>query len=216
MERYLIIGNSGPEEGSKEKVCKSGWCKKLFFPNKLEPYFEVFVFSVYVDLRYQQTRIWREHVVSYVVLESIVERRTKFIKFVEVMANQITREELRDLVRNGNLRVVLLIVNSKNTTSDCATNGIKPRLEELGWMKVGAEGDYGGMRGCYARSIRFEGEYQTYIGTVRGFLDQARTSLTERVQEFAKDDDVAEVHCAVVECLLYDEAVVELLELPRN
>ena len=80
---------------------------------------------------------------------------------------ELTREQLRDLIRDGTRRVVLLIVNTINTSSDCAHNFVIPTLIALNWRKAGGEGEYQGMRGVYAKSILFNPNYLEYITVVR-------------------------------------------------
>ena len=135
------------------------------------------------------------------------------------MADQLTREQLANYLRNGNCRAVVLLVNTQFTISSCSTNYIRPSLEGIGFVKVGGEGNYGGLRGTYLKITGVD-EFPANIDFVRhvGILcEEARTTLNLHIlAQSANMDNDAVVHVAACEGLLYDhDAIAGLFELPR-
>lgn len=47
----------------------------------------------------------------------------------------MTREELDELVTEGNGRTLILIVCTRYAREDCATNYVRPTLQQKGWIK---------------------------------------------------------------------------------
>ena len=134
------------------------------------------------------------------------------------MAQQLTREEVRDLIKNGNGRTLLLHVNTARTRSEVSNNYIKPTLEDLGWQKAGGEGGYHGMRGAYARFFQWDDKQEEILfsGEVNDLRNAAVEALNANLQAFAKPNEVAEVHVVITTTVLYDNTALDLLALPLN
>lgn len=127
---------------------------------------------------------------------------------------QWTREDLRDAVNNGDVRVVLLNVNLRYADSKYSSNYVKDVLSTHGWTKVGGEGDYRGARGVYARIVPIVDDLD-FIEMVAELRTVALGAIDENLQEIATDGNVAEVHVVLSEALLYNNVIDAFLELPR-
>ncbi len=130
------------------------------------------------------------------------------------MNDQLTREELAEQVAEGNGRTLILIVCTRYTTEDCATNYVRPTLQQKGWMKVGGEGNYKGLRGVYARFVPCS-NHQDFLDKVEIFRRETADAIQNRLQDYSKDEEIAEAHFAFADGLLYTNEALELLQLPR-
>lgn len=122
-------------------------------------------------------------------------------------------EQLEAQVRRNDQRVLLLSISTAHTRSDCSRNFILPTLSRIGWVKVGGEGGYTGLRGTYAKSIPVLNGIE-FGARILQEREAARLAIEGGIADYALPDKDAEFHLMISECLFYGDALQGLLQLP--
>jgi hypothetical protein len=110
--------------------------------------------------------------------------------------------------------VLVLSVTTNNATGDFRAV-LYNRLENLGWRKVGGEGNYRGLRGTFAKLVDVARE--EFINFIASEAERAKdvNLVLMDCRNVVVDDENSrpEIHLIITEALLYAEFAQEIVRL---